>query len=101
MSDWATNTEAGMSAELPAILQKMEVQCCTVLDAVREWRIEPNEEKRDQMRIRIERSALQIAREIGVMPDEVHLYNQIIQAQREEIARLTEANVKHYEGQRP
>ena len=90
-----------MSTELPAILRKMEVQCYTVLKAVREWRIEPNEKKRDQMLIRIERSALQIAREIGVMPDEVRLYNQIIQAQRDEIARLTEANVKHYEGKRP
>ena len=37
-----------MSDELPKILRQMEVQCYTILKAIMEYRIEPDERRRDQ-----------------------------------------------------
>ncbi len=89
-----------MSDELPKILRQMEVQCYTVLKAIQEYRIEPSEKRRDQAVHRIERSCLQIAQTIGVMPDEKRLYIDIIDRCREEVDRLTQANVRLLEGRR-
>lgn len=89
-----------MSDELPKILRQMEVQCYTILKAIMEYRIEPEERRRDQAVHRIERSCLQIAQTIGVMPDEKRLYIDIIDRCREEVDRLTQANVRLLEGRR-
>jgi len=83
-----------VSDELPKILRQMEVQCYTVLKAIREYRIEPDERRRDQAVHRIERSCLQIAQTIGIMPDEKRMYVDIIARCREEVDRLTNANIQ-------
>jgi hypothetical protein len=87
--------------ELPRILRQMEVQCHTVLRAIKEWQIEPSEKRRDKAIIRIERSCLLIAQTIGVIPEERRLYIDIIDRCREEVDRLTRANIRLLGGTPP
>ncbi len=87
-----------MTYDLPKTLRQMEVQCFTILRAIKEWRIEPSERRRDQALHRIERSCLQVSEIIGIMPDEKRLYIELVTRQREEIQRLTAANVALAQG---
>jgi hypothetical protein len=87
--------------ELPRILRQMEVQCHTVLRAIKEWQIEPSEKRRDKAITRIERSCLLIAQTIGIMPDEKRMYVDIIARCREEVDRLTRANIQLLGGTPP